>query len=108
MVKVTMIEPDGEAKSFDAKVGQNLMEAATRNGIEGIIGECGGNCACGTCRFYPDGEWRERLGPISEIEQDMLDDTGDAEEGVRLACRIAVTEQLEGLVARLPVSQRPE
>ena len=108
MVKITLVEPNGETKCFDAPIGQNLMEAATKHGVEGIVGECGGNCVCGTCRFYPAAEWQDRLGAMSEIERDMLEFTGDAEPGVRLACRIAVTPQLDGLVGRLPASQYPD
>ena len=102
MVKITLIEPDGAARTFDAKPGQTLMEAATKNGVEGIIGECGGNCVCGTCRFYPAPEWQERLGAVSAIEQDLLEFTEDPQPGVRLSCRITITEELEGMVANLP------
>ena len=105
MVRLTMIAATGEETTLDAAAGQTLMEAVTRAGVEGMIGECGGNCACGTCRFHPDAAWRDRLGTISAIEQDMLEFTGDPEPGVRLACRIVVTEALDGLVARLPASQ---
>jgi 3-phenylpropionate/trans-cinnamate dioxygenase ferredoxin reductase subunit len=34
--------------------GWSLMQAATANGVEGILGECGGSCACATCHCYVD------------------------------------------------------
>lgn len=105
MVKVTMISATGQPTTVEAREGQTLMEAVTRAGVDGMVGECGGNCACGTCRFYPDAAWQGRLGPMSDIERDMIEFTEDAEPGVRLACRIRVTADLDGLVARLPESQ---
>ena len=38
------------------------MAAAVRNGIPGIIGECGGNCSCATCHVYVDDEFSASVG----------------------------------------------
>jgi 2Fe-2S ferredoxin len=105
MAAITIIGFDGTTRTFEARPDRNLMEEATRCGVQGIVGECGGNCACGTCRFYPAPEWRERLGEMSVIEREMLEFTEDSEPGARLACRIVVGEDMDGLCARLPGSQ---
>lgn len=105
MVKITFIEADGGEIIVDARLGQSLMEAAVKHGVEGVVAECGGSCACGTCRVYPDPAWQDRLGAISDVEAEMLEDTGDAEPGVRLSCRIMVTAQLEGLIVNVPAAQ---
>ena len=104
-MKITFVQPSGDAAIVDAALGQTLMEAGTKNGVDGIVAECGGNCTCGTCRIYPDAAWQDRLGAISDIERDMLEFCDDPEPGVRLSCRIAVTEALDGLVVRVPESQ---
>ena len=105
MVRITFIEPDGRAIAVEAREGQTVMEAATKGGVDGIVAECGGNCVCGTCRIYPEAQWQDKLGAVSEIEADMLEFKDDREPGVRLACRIAVHEGLNGMTVRLPSSQ---
>jgi 2Fe-2S ferredoxin len=105
MVKLTYIEADGDETVVDGLPCQSLMEAAVKNGVRGIAADCGGSAACGTCRIYPTEAWRDRLGAISKIEQDMLEFTADSEPSARLSCQIAVSEELDGLVVRLPASQ---
>jgi 2Fe-2S ferredoxin len=58
MVKVVYIDAEGAEQSVEAKVGQSVMEAAVKNGVTGIVGECGGQCACGTCKVFVDPAWR--------------------------------------------------
>ena len=105
MVKVIFVEANGTKTEVNARSGQVLMEAATKGGVAGIAADCGGNCACGTCRVYPELAWQGRLGEISAIEADMLEFSEDSQPGARLSCRIMVTEELEGLVVRLPENQ---
>jgi ferredoxin, 2Fe-2S len=105
MVNIRFVEIDGQEIIVDAGLGQSLMEAAVKHGVAGIIAECGGNCVCGTCRVYPDAAWRDRLGDITPVEAEMLEDKGDAGEGVRLSCRITVTGELDGLVVHVPAAQ---
>jgi 2Fe-2S ferredoxin len=81
------------------------METAVRASFPGIVGECGGACACATCRVYVDEAWRARTGQAEEAERSMVEFAGDATEGVRLSCQIKVSEELEGLVVRTPESQ---
>jgi uncharacterized 2Fe-2S/4Fe-4S cluster protein (DUF4445 family) len=51
MAKVTFIGFSGGANTVDVPVGTTLVRAATDNGVPGIDGDCGGNCACATaCR----------------------------------------------------------
>ena len=39
---------------IDAPIGITLMEAAEQNGVQGIVAQCGGACACATCHVYVD------------------------------------------------------
>jgi ferredoxin, 2Fe-2S len=105
MVNIRFVEADGQEIMVDARRGQSLMEAAVKHGVAGIIAECGGNCVCATCQVYPDAAWRDRLEDITPIEADMLEDKGGAEGGVRLSCRIIVTDQLDGLIVHVPAAQ---
>lgn len=74
MVKIAYIEADGAEHVVEVKPGLSIMEAAVKNNIPGILGECGGICACGTCRVYVDHPaWQERTGQRSDLEKSMID-----------------------------------
>jgi 2Fe-2S ferredoxin len=105
VVRIVYVAPDGEAQAVDAKVGHNLMETAVKNGVEGIIGECGGVSACGTCRVYVGSDWRAVTGEASALEREMLDFVHEDHPDARLSCQIKASEELEGLIVHLPASQ---
>lgn len=85
--------------------GLTVMEVAKKNDIAGIDAECGGACACATCHVYVDAAWREKVGGPVEMEEDMLDFAFDVREESRLCCQIKVTQDLDGLVVRVPAKQ---
>jgi ferredoxin, 2Fe-2S len=105
LARITYIGADGVEHVIEADTGQSLMQAAAGHGVPGIVAECGGNCACGTCRIYIDAAWRERVGPASDIEAATMEGREDATPGRRLSCQIKVTEQLDGLIVGIPESQ---
>lgn len=105
MVKITYVEANGTGHVVDAAIGQTLMQAAFGNGIPGIVAECGGNCACGTCRVYIDETWSGVTGQASDIEDATMEGRDDSTQGRRLSCQIKVTAELDGLTVRMPESQ---
>ncbi|MGE0626878.1 MAG: 2Fe-2S iron-sulfur cluster-binding protein [Hyphomicrobiaceae bacterium] len=105
MAKITYIQPDGNSTTVDAAPGNTVMEAAKINDIAGIEAECGGACACATCHVYIDETWREKVGGPSDMENDMLDFAFDVREESRLSCQIKITEDLDGLVVKVPERQ---
>lgn len=105
MARITYIEADGREYTVDVEPGLTVMEGARSNDVEGILADCGGHCACGTCRVYIDEPWRSKLGPASDMEAATIEAHEDALPGRRLSCQIAVTEELDGLVVHMPESQ---
>ncbi len=105
MAKITFIQPDGATQVVEAAPGVTVMEAAKLNNVPGIEAECGGACACATCHVYIDEGWREKTGKPSEMEEDMLDFAFDVREESRLACQIKVSDEIDGLVCRVPAKQ---
>lgn len=105
MPKITFIEHNGTEHVVDAEVGMTVMEAAIKNMVPGIEAECGGACACATCHVYVDETWREKTGQPQEMEEDMLDFAFDVRPNSRLSCQIKVTEDMDGLVVRVPEKQ---
>jgi 2Fe-2S ferredoxin len=105
MAKITFVQPDGSEQTVEGDPGLTVMEVAKMNLIEGIEAECGGACACATCHVYVDPAWRERTGSPNEMEEDMLDFAFEVRPESRLSCQIRVTEELDGLVVRVPEKQ---
>jgi ferredoxin, 2Fe-2S len=98
-VTVTLVQQDGEEVCIaDASVGISLMEVAKGRGVVGILGDCGGGCACATCHVYIDPSWREAVGEADAIEEMTLDMVSDiTRENSRLGCQITLTAELDGL-----------
>ena len=105
MVEITYIDVDGAARTVEAEAGSTVMETAIRNGVPGIVAECGGACACATCHVYVDEEWRAATGEPQPMEEDMLDFASDVRPNSRLSCQIRVKPELDGLVVRTPARQ---
>ena len=105
MPNITFIDPDGTTRTVEGELGSTVMETAIKNNVPGIEAECGGACACATCHVYVDDAWRATVGDPSPMEEDMLDFGYDVKPSSRLSCQIKVTDQLEGLVVRVPERQ---
>lgn len=105
MPKITYIESNGTEHAVDADNGATVMETAIRNMVPGIEAECGGALACATCHVYVDDAWIEKTGEASTMEEDMLDFAYDVRPTSRLSCQIKVSDELDGLVVRVPERQ---
>ena len=107
MPSVTYIEYDGTAHRVEVQIGLSVMRGAVDNAVPGIDADCGGLCACATCHVYVDAAWLGRTGlpePGSQ-EASMLGFAAAAEPNSRLACQIAMRDDLDGLVVRMPEGQ---
>ena len=105
MAKITYIEFNGAEHVVDWKNGLSVMEGAVKNNTPGIDADCGGACACATCHVYVDQAWLDKTGSQSAMEESMLDFAENVEPNSRLSCQIKVTDELDGLVVRMPQSQ---
>ena len=105
MPKITYIEHNKKKHTIDVPNGLSVMEGAVQNDIPGIDADCGGSCACATCHVYVDEKWFNKIPKKIDSEQDMLDMAFEPNKFSRLACQITVTEELEGLVVKMPSKQ---
>ena len=106
MANITFVEASGTSTTVNLAEGWNLMQGAIANGIDGILGECGGSCACATCHCYVDEAWLDKLPAASEGELGMLENVAaERRPNSRLACQIKATAALEGLLIQLPATQ---
>jgi len=105
MPRVTFMSFDGQTTTVDVPAGESVMRAAVDHQVVGIDGDCGGQCACATCHVFVEPPWRERTGPRTVREYEMLNFAAELRDGSRLACQIAMSDALDGLVVQMPQAQ---
>lgn len=105
MPKITYRTHGGQTYEVEVPAGTSVMEAAVRNGVPGIDGDCGGAAACATCHVYVPDEWLSRLEPQSDMEANMLEFAEGVRANSRLGCQIKLGARLDGLAVELPESQ---
>ena len=104
---VTYISHAGDTRQISVPIGDSVMEGAIKNGVDGIVAECGGACQCATCHVYVDEAFLGLLKPIQEDENEMLGTTAaERKPNSRLGCQIPVTKELDGLIVRTPERQQ--
>ena len=85
MPQVNFITHDGSVHTVDVPVGTTLMRAATDNGVPGIDGDCGGQCACATCHVYIEAPWDALTGErTTQLEMNICPLYADASALVNL------------------------
>lgn len=105
MIKITFIEPNGHARIVEAAPNGSLMQLALNEGVSGVLGDCGGTCGCGTCQVHLQDGWITELPPAADDEADMLSLSEYLTPASRLACQIALSPALDGLVVKVPEIQ---
>jgi ferredoxin, 2Fe-2S len=106
MPVVRFTSPTGETREIEGTVGDSVMQTAVRNGVPGIVGDCGGVLACATCHVFVAEENLPRLSEISEFEEEMLCCTAvERAPNSRLSCQIVVSEELGDLSVTTPEFQ---
>jgi ferredoxin, 2Fe-2S len=108
MPRIVFTEPGGGRREINAPLGITLMEAARQQGVQGVVAQCGGACACATCHVYIDRSWLAKLGPREEMEEAMLEIAWEPRDNSRLSCQIHITAELDGLQVTVPARQQEE
>lgn len=105
MGNIIFIEHDGTEHSAEIEEGRSLMQVALDNGVPGVDADCGGECACGTCHVILEEKWMPKNSELSDTEQQMLEMTPELTGTSRLSCQVKTTEDMDGMVVRLPEFQ---
>ncbi len=108
MPRIVFTERGGGRRELDAPLGITLMEVARQHGVQGIVAQCGGACACSTCHVYIDPSWISKLEPRDEMEEGMLENAWEPRANSRLSCQIHITANLDGLKVTVPERQRED
>lgn len=106
MLRTTYVSPQGGEVTLEVEEGTSVMRAAVLAGVQGIVGECGGQAMCATCHVYVRPEWSEQLPAISDNEEEMLESTAaERTERSRLSCQITAPAEDAVIVVDLPDRQ---
>lgn len=106
MPTITFLHANDTQDRLSVPDGTSLMRAAVSNGVNGIIGECGGQAMCATCHVYVRQEYLAALPQIGEDEDEMLDCTAsERTERSRLGCQIEVGPDIEEIAVEIPEGQ---
>lgn len=101
MFKLTVTTPAGVTSTVDAAGGQTLMEVIRDAGFDELAALCGGNCSCATCHVYVEEAFFDRLSPMSDAENALLDSSDHREPTSRLSCQVAFGAALDGMTVEI-------
>ncbi len=102
MTLVKYILEDNSEVSIEADVGQNLMQLAIDNGVEGIEGACGGSCMCATCHVKVESINGVQIENRSEMDLEVLKmEIDEVAPNSRLGCQIVISEGIESITVRI-------
>ncbi len=104
MTTIIFRQPDGSERAIEAEAGTSIMQAAILNGVDGIVGECGGSAMCATCHVHVE-EGADGLDAMNDTESEMLECTASPRDACsRLSCQL-FAGQAERIVVRVPERQ---
>lgn len=93
MSTVVYTADDGTVTTIQGRPGDSVMETAVRNGVPGIVGECGGSLSCATCHVFVAPETFAVVGGPGDLEDEMLDGTAvERQDDSRLSCQITLQD----------------
>ena len=87
----------GAEHKINGASGTSVMEAIRDGGVDELLALCGGCCSCATCHVYVDPAFADKIQPISNDENDLLDSSSHRQENSRLSCQISFGPALDGL-----------
>jgi ferredoxin, 2Fe-2S len=103
MAQLVVVARDGSEKSVEGQAGLSVMEIMRDAGFDELLALCGGCCSCATCHIHVDPAFAEKIAPMSEDENDLLDSSDHRDERSRLSCQVPFTADLDGL--RVTIAQ---
>ena len=97
MPKLIVTTRDGAVQELNGEMGLSVMEIIRDGGVDELLALCGGCCSCATCHVYVDPEFADKIAPMSEDEDDLLDSSDHRTPQSRLSCQVPFLAALDGL-----------
>lgn len=101
MTKITVVTRNGDKSEIEAENGLSLMEVIRDNGFDEMLALCGGCCSCATCHVHIDPAFKDKVSPIEEDENDLLESSDHRDENSRLSCQLTVSDAFDGMTVIL-------
>lgn len=105
MPKLIVTTPNGNERVLNVDSNRTVMEGIRDAGVSELLAMCGGCCACATCHVYVAGGFEDKLPPMSDDEDSLLDGTLDRKSNSRLSCQIRMSPELDGLAVTVAESE---
>src|SRR3546814_5774085 len=99
---------NGRTTDLDVIPEGSLMEVAVRGGVDGIVAQCGGACACGTCHVYIEMVGDRLVAPLGGLEAELLECVSDRRGRSRRARKGRRNSEPGGACAEVVAAQRYE
>ena len=97
MPKLIVTTRDGAVQELNGETGLSVMEIIRDGGVDELLALCGGCCSCATCHVYVDPEFADKIAPMGEDEDDLLDSSDHRTPQSRLSCQVPFSAALDGL-----------
>src|SRR3546814_10955293 len=111
-IALRFVEANGRTTDLDVIPEGSLMEVAVRGGVDGIVAQCGGACACGTCHVYIEMVGDRLVAPLGGLEAEMLECVSDRRASSRqigsASCRGRVCQYVEIQVGAVSLKNKTQ
>ncbi|TGD75638.1 2Fe-2S iron-sulfur cluster binding domain-containing protein [Mangrovimicrobium sediminis] len=97
MPSINVVRLDGSVDSVAVDPEGTLMEAIRDAGCDELLALCGGCLSCATCHVHIDPAFADRLPPMSEDEDGLLDMVDNRSPHSRLSCQLRLDDSCEGM-----------
>lgn len=101
MAIIRIADRAGIESEVAAEEDLSIMEIIRNAGFDELLALCGGCCSCATCHVYVDPAFVDRLLPMAEDENDLLDSSDYRTVHSRLSCQIPFSAALDGIAVRI-------
>jgi ferredoxin, 2Fe-2S len=97
MAKMIVVSRDGSEREVEGQAGLSVMEIIRDAGFDELLALCGGCCSCATCHIHIDPAFADKVAPMGEDENDLLDSSSHRDATSRLSCQVPFSADLDGL-----------
>ena len=101
MPKLIVTKRDGDVVELNGDAGLSVMEVIRDGGVDELLALCGGCCSCATCHVHVDPAFADRVAPMGEDENDLLESSDHRNPQSRLSCQIPFTADLDSLMVTI-------